>query len=1447
MLWLIAVAMLCSGLALAQEGEVGERPYEMVWANRTSDHHPPLVDFEDLEGWTAGGSDSEATIERSREQQLFGDYVGKLTYRRTGPAPVVEIAPPEPIAIDEPFDAVTLWVWGNNWHGRDPSTPPVTITAIFEDPAGEEFGVYLTRVRWQEWFMPHGRLTPEQIERVRAGALFKRLDVEHGYNEDDRVIYLDSLVVFEEEFPPLKFDPRPRRGIEMFPGQGAGLNTGPGVLPFPTTERTILPPNLTDDFTTSLAEDDGAWVFTYEGDDGTLVYRLEPETGTWSDVSARWNGGAPFRPLVDGGVYLQTADGATLPERAELLSAERDGEVLRMRWAVAADEVEGEVEYAYRLWGKSLVIDTICRGGNVGEVRYGHAEGLEGPRVVTNPYYVYRSTRPGVAVSGTADEPLFVTGNTDWYRSNSSVMFAEQEIDEGRVRFQGGTRYIPRTDGRRNDCYERFFVTVSPRYEEMLPTIPNPRSPWYDVTGTRVWNAHGAGNREADRQYWRRVHRYGMTEVVVTDHETMWRDGGESFTFRTRTAPGKGGDEGAYEYARFMQDELGFVYGPYNNFTDLAAVNEYFSIDMVIREPDLQLQRAWPRCYAPKPSRAVEYCEMLAPRIEEKFGFSTAYCDVHTAVAPWDREDYDARVPGAGTFAATFYPYGEIMLLQKQAWGGPVYSEGGMHWMYVGLTDGNYGQDQRYDPNNNPWLVDFDLRRMHDRCTSFGMGNISMFYGRNASLGRTEEEVDASIDRFLAATVAFGHTGFLTFNGGFDKALRSYYMLQQLHSSYAAPSAEDIRYVSADGRLLTTSEAVASGVFERSQVVTRYANGTVTAANGSRTKRLTCEAFGHAIDLPPNGYAGWTADGSVEVFAGDRDGHRADYSVSPAYLYVDGRGDFTRFERAAADGIGICRILEDGRYEVIPYEGAECGFAINADQAVALDYDGNEIGRAEVRHARGLTYVMPVEGAFSYVLSGQMRDVVELTCARDTVIPGETVTVRGEQAHEVTIPDDAATGDRIWRQIEGGWIDFTVVPVAYAELALEGDTLAVSLRSNLAEAAEFAVAMSEGEQQPVTASIALGPGESGRVSFDLGAPEQEYATTVTVVLSAGDFRTTITRGMQVVRQSEELLRLGEPARTGMAYRGKEETTDVGESRAYALAGQRTCGGVTRDGITMHPPWVGGVGYVFAEWPEVPLPEEPLAAFRALVGKGDGSDPGDGILYRLAVIDEAGDETIIAEQMVTEHEWLPIEGDLSRWAGQTIRPKLIADVGPADDSSGDWAGAADIRIETLGDVLVRIFEGAGAAVPRRPGPFPIEGLTAEQLRSARSATLHYEGVGLSGTGDAYGTFAVINGVEIGNMAPASGNEALGEWEQASVPLTREAIDTLARRNRFELKNPKRDYFKVRDFWLEVELADGRRASSQIAAQTFTQPPEWRYAEGVGVPFTETITVDIWFPR
>ena len=255
----------CSAAAGAEE-VVGKRPYEMNWANRHQDDHPPLIDFEELDGWRVETADAAASIVRTREQQLWDRYVARFTYRATGASPAYLIAPPQPVPIAAPFDAVSLWVYGNNWsYAPDPSTPMVSITARFLDTQGRAVNVPLATVTWTEWHLCARRLTPEQITMVAGGASFVGLEVGNGRNSEDRVLFLDNLAVFTEQFPPLLFEPRPARGIPMFPGQGSGTNTGPGKLPFPNRPETILPDNLVEDFRTTLAREGNRFVFTYAG------------------------------------------------------------------------------------------------------------------------------------------------------------------------------------------------------------------------------------------------------------------------------------------------------------------------------------------------------------------------------------------------------------------------------------------------------------------------------------------------------------------------------------------------------------------------------------------------------------------------------------------------------------------------------------------------------------------------------------------------------------------------------------------------------------------------------------------------------------------------------------------------------------------------------------------------------------------------------------------------------------------------------------------------------------------------------------------------------------------------------------------------------------------------------------------------------------------------------
>ena len=1443
--WRTAVATLMVALGLAAQ-TVGVRPYEMDWAGRTKDDHPPLVDFETMAGWRVEAKEAVATFERSREQQIWGKYVAKLVYRADGNGPEVNMVPPEPIPIPDAFDAVSCWVYGNKFLSRDKATPAVSINLQFAYGDGVPFGIRLMNMRWREWFLCHKRLTPEQIERIaKGGVTFRGFRITGGRNKEDRVLYFDNLAVFKEEFATLAFKPRAKRGVEVFPGRDRALNVGRGRLPFPNRAETIVPrPPATSKQNASL--EGGEFVLSSQFGRGRgLTARIPVQTCQWDGIRLRAKSrGGWLRPAVGGGIFVPGPDGkAAPPESVELIDAKVVGEKAIASWRIKAGGKDTVVQTTYWLLGQSLVADVSVTNGVVAAVRFGTVVGATNPRLVTLPYYTYgKTSRPAVLVSGSVEEPLFLAAHVDWTLSNASEPYAINRIDKNGVACNGGTQYTPKTNGVRAPCYERFVFSLSPRFEDVLPEIPNPESPWKHITGKGVWRAHGASDRKRDAAHWRKVHRHGMTEIIVTDHEVGWRDDHESFTFRTRTAPKKGGDKGQFDYARIMQDELGFTYGPYNNFTDFAPVNEFWSFDLISRRPDNQLQHAWARCYGPKPLRAVEYCEKLAPIIEKKFRFSTAYCDVHTAVTPWSRTDYDYRVPGAATFAATYYSYGEIMLLQKKAWGGPVYSEGNNHFPYCGLTDGNYAQDQRYGIPKNPWLVDFDLRRMHDLGCNFGMGNIQMFYGKKAHLGDTSREVDASIDRFLAATVAFGHSGFLVFTGGYRTTLRSYYMLQQLHERYTVASVESIHYVAEDGSLLDVSAAVASGAYRRNQIVTRYGDGVVTAVNGNAHEPLQVKAQGRLVDLPPNAYVGWTDDGTVDVFSGERDGHRADLAVTPKYLYVDGRGDFTRFGKAASDGPGICRILLDDQYEVIPFQGSDCGFAISASKAVALAEDRKELGPAKLRRARGLTYVEPVEGAFSYLLTKAAAPpaTTGLTCDRDRVVPGETVTVRdGEKAYPFQIAQTAKPGERIWKAFDGKWIDFTVVPLCRIEPSLDGTLLSLQIHANVQEAMPATVTVRGAKKQ-----VRLLPGKPTVVSVDLGVPKQETAEDCPIVVVAGELMHRENRTVTAENRFRTLGKLPNEWTSGMCLRGEEEKGIADGFGAGVYVTDRSCGDVMRNGLFMHPPYRKGEGYSCAIFGPLAVPTHP-SVLRALVGKADGSFLGDGILFRMAVTDAQGKETRVAEQTVAKHEWLPIEGDLSPWAGQQVHIRLISDVGAGDDSSGDWAMWSNMRFEGKEKELIwELLKGAGRhyAAPSMPLP----GVTVAMLRGAKRAWLRYDGQGLSGTGDKYGTFAIVNDIALGNMAPAGGSERDNVWvEAAKVPLTPEAIRTLRLRNTFRLSNPNEDYFKVRNFWLEVELADGRKVSTQVSTDTYSQPGTWLYAEGIGVSQGREITVDLWF--
>ena len=894
----------------------GARPYEMVWADRKPSH-TPLVNFDSLEGWQVECAEGAvADLIGSLRQRVWESPVARLFYRGTSNKSAVVLRPHTPVPIPDSASATTIWVYGNNWSwAPDPETPPTTISLLILDKDNAEHTLDLAQVRWKEWWLVHKVLPPSL--RDKKSLRFAGIRVVGGSNKEDRELFFEDLAFFKESLAPLSFEPRPKRGVDPFPGQSPGANTGPGRLPFPTREETILPDNLTTDFSTKLERAGEGWRFIYRGADTQIEYEINTSDRFWEPAVVKLNGGTIGKAMVEAGLKF-----VTQPSNTRLIQVQSADNELKASWRTAVNGAEVVIQSTVRLWQKSLVVDCICTGGLATGLSYGRIEGVESPELLLLPYMNYGGHHLNVLMSK-GKVPYFASVWMDWYRSNASAPYAVDKIEADKVQLNGGVRYGRKTDGRRNDLYERFFVTFSPIFEETLPTIANPPAKRGREAATRLWQeSWGPANYEREHERSKKLRAYGIEGLTQCNHEITWRDGGESFTFREAAAPDRGGDEALKKYVA-AQRSLGWRSGLYTNYTDFAPVNAYWDIDRVMRRPDGNLVTAWARCYSPKALFAVEMDRKLAPLVQSKFGTNAAYTDVHTSVSPWDRTDFDARVPGAGTFAATFYAYGELLLNDQDVYDGHCWSEGNHQWLYAGLCVGNYGiAYSSLRLWEYPYLPHFDLLKMHPLSVDIGVPWTSQFF-KGKEGWQKPENVVTSIDQFLAATIAYGHIGWLVEEAhGIRQTCRSYYMLQPLQSRYAMLKPQDIRY-GTDQSLVSSSQAFWSGDWRKSKIFVHYPDDLRIWVNGNAKESWQIEHKGTVHNLPPFGWLAIGTDGFYEC-SESVDGQRYDRASSPECIFIDGRGSWRSFDGIATSGsVAVRRSKESKGLSIITIESVD--------------------------------------------------------------------------------------------------------------------------------------------------------------------------------------------------------------------------------------------------------------------------------------------------------------------------------------------------------------------------------------------------------------------------------------------------------------------------------------------------------------------------------------------
>lgn len=870
-----------ASLTLAAK-DIDGRPLESVWANRTVNPQKPLVDFETDEGvnagWTCRAHGAEATLGRTTEKRMFGDRSLGLRAKGLEKGNWIRLKPAKPVPAPEGFDRIASWIRGEKCAfgaQRDPDTTICPLFAVLKLADGSSTNVPMREIAWANWHYREMPLYGDALERTR-GAAFDGFIISNVTTKGWRSYHFDDIVLFKDPWTP-----------RSYPDVMTNLS-------FTIREDTILPEAKPDP---------------------RLTYRYEPGP-KGPRFFAAWNGDE-IEMFAHGGVIgLANDKDLKKPEEpvsAKEISFKSDAGTQTALWLYRSATKTAKVAYTFRTKSKSLVVDVTSDDTSIVRFSSGTTAGAPEIKAFEVPFLTlgwWKSQNRPRRITTAKGTRLFASTYFDWYSSGSS------QIEEG-VRWTEGeqiSRCYPKTDGTYNTFKERIFFTVSDDFTEILPTIPNPKSPYMGITGTKVWRSHAIHDIESDKALWKAVHDAGMTEIAITDHEPMWYDDGESFTWRTNTIPSKGGDAAVAEYSRYLREELGFVYGVYDNVTDYAPVNAAWDRDNVTRWSEGHMNPAWVRCYQPKPCLAPWVSDTFPPVLKEKFGFNGVYCDVITTCCPWWRTDYDHRVPNAGRYAPVFYAFAEALMRHKRAFKGPVWSEGRQHMMYAGFADGSYGQCGNL--RGNPWIVDFNILKIHPLCCNFGMGCLSMYQPPKTELeaaryiphAPTEKDRDVLLDRFIGATLAYGHSGYLVLDYLFDPpktfglavggkgrftgsaegwklAKRSYFMVQAIAARYTQSQAKAIMYPDTDGSLHRISEALFMNLPARQQVAVEYANGTFVVVNGNGKMRLKTSFGGRDIDLAPYGYAAWTADGEVYVECNDTGKGRFRTAKSPAYSY----------------------------------------------------------------------------------------------------------------------------------------------------------------------------------------------------------------------------------------------------------------------------------------------------------------------------------------------------------------------------------------------------------------------------------------------------------------------------------------------------------------------------------------------------------------------------------
>ncbi len=903
-----------------------------------------LTTFADLDDWqveVAGIVDPR--LRRCTYRPLFHDSHLELSWTSVDSG-IVTLTPPAPLQLPETWNAIDFWVGGipHTYRSAD-----IYLTLTIAAPSGEVRELQASPRIFARRPVGIGllhRLVPEDLRRDLQGGSLRRIAIEIPEAADQHMLQLYCLTFYSYETKR-----RYRRPAELaFP-------TDPdGVVPTPAVQGRVV-----------VEQEGPSTRFAFAADDGSsLVYEYVPRSGSYDDITARVDGDEAFAPLAGGGVVFAGAGGRLAPPytgaTAELTSQSLADGRLRANWLLRQGQRDFRYEIGLRLRDRSLIVEVRAAGADGLEVQKGYPGGATRLKAIEVPMLAWErgsrhyDLREGMGREGWhARSPAvllaggyFLSALFDWYVSDASMIYnlATSRLEE--AGFDGGAVYLPVLDQGRNPVREKLILTVSREFPDVLPNIPNPPSPYVELMRDRVYSHGVSTDASATRHLNMGVH---AVAAVASDsyHAASDRGGyrpsldtGPLDAWIDDPGQGEGGLPAVIARNRALRG-LGWLICMYTNYCMSSPIFAHFAEIPSIHDEEGYHRGApanWPGTMVPVTGETLDHMRRQSRKIRERLGLQLIYDDQRTTYPIWWFNDYTTGVPGAGTFRQVFEQTAELYMGRRAIYNGPMLSEGGVHWMYSGLIDGNIARTQglkTYEPepgeerpHRTPYdLVDFQLRKIHLLTVDF-CGNDYF-----------QQWTQDTRDKFIAETLAYGKGGMWTAYTEANhetpaSSCRTYYTFHLAQRRYRTVPVAEIRYHDGE-RLVPVSEILRRDLEHLGRVYVRYENGFESWVNLNPDGGWTVEIDGRTVRLPSYGWyqrrrEAWGE--FVNYAVATEEGTRSYRVQDQRTTLVGAAGRMTRWDDIETNGTALLLREPTGGYRLV-----------NLD-ATTLRLDGSRLG-----------------------------------------------------------------------------------------------------------------------------------------------------------------------------------------------------------------------------------------------------------------------------------------------------------------------------------------------------------------------------------------------------------------------------------------------------------------------------------------------------------------------